>query len=65
MCIRDRVDALGGMGAGVEELQDATVELYDLMNDLEKAHDREKQQKLVGKIGKKLQEINEIMERCV
>lgn len=56
------VDALGGMGAGVEELQDATVELYDLMNDLEKAHDREKQQKLVGKIGKKLQEINEIME---
>ena len=41
------VDALGGMGAGVEELQDATVELYDLMDDLEKAHDREKQQKLV------------------
>lgn len=55
------VDTLGGMGAGVEELKDAVSDLSGLMEDLQKAHELDKQKKLIRQIRQKLADINEIL----
>ena len=55
------VDALGGMGAGVENLKDAVSNLNDLMEDLQKAHELEKQKKLIKEIRQTLADINDIL----